>query len=184
MINCFKYDYNNKLFIINFLLSIIFLGLSVLAFEKTLGFLVLLIISILALFNAFVVIRAQGIKIKRNTDLIIVDQLSIRKLKLKDIKHVSLNPIPKTTKSRLYGFFHEFFLPTTYFSHCDYTYNGGKVYIVQFYMRDGSIIESYFGWLYREKKKTVDTVEKKLLNFIKTINILCDKNQKLIKRNH
>lgn len=40
-------------------------------------------------------------------------------------------------------------------------------------MIDGTIIKSYFGWLYREKELKVKEVETKLLDFINTINILC-----------
>lgn len=61
-------------------------------------------------------------------------------------------------------------------SHCDYVYNQGKVYNICFHMNDGTIVESYFGWLYREKKKTVDKVEKDLLDFIEKINTLCREN--------
>lgn len=44
-------------------------------------------------------------------------------------------------------------------------------------MNDGTIVKSYFGWLYREKEKTVRKVEKKLQNFIEEINILCRNNR-------
>ena len=71
----------------------------------------------------------------------------------------------------------EFFYPYTYMSHCDYVYNHGKVYNICFHMSDGTIIKSYFGWLYREKKKTVNKVEKKLLDFIERINNLCKENR-------
>ena len=40
-------------------------------------------------------------------------------------------------------------------------------------MTDGTIVKSYFGWLYREKGKKVEQVEKKLHEFIESINNLC-----------
>ena len=52
-------------------------------------------------------------------------------------------------------------------SHCDYVCNQGKVYNICFHMSDGTIVKSYFGWLYREKGKIVNKVEK---------NLLCDEN--------
>lgn len=69
-----------------------------------------------------------------------------------------------------------FFYPNTYISHCNYVYNQGKVFNICFHMRDGTIIESYFGWLYREKEQKVNKVEKKLLDFIESLNALCKKN--------
>ena len=89
-----------------------------------------------------------------------------------------LKQIPKKTKSKIYGFINEFFYPYTYMSHCDYVYNQGKVYNICFHLSDGTTVESYFGWLYREKEKTVNKVEKKLLKFIEKINMLCKENRK------
>lgn len=108
MKNKFKYDYNNKLFLINLVISLIFFILSVLTFKKLIGFILSLIIAIILLFNSFFM-RMQGVKIKKNS-ITIVDQLLIRKLCIKDINYVSLKQIPKKTKSKLYGFFNEFFL--------------------------------------------------------------------------
>ena len=63
-------------------------------------------------------------------------------------------------------------------SHCYYVYNQGRVYNICFYMKNGTIVTSYFGWMYREKEATVKKVEAKLLHFIKNMNILCGKNVK------
>lgn len=178
MIKKFKYDYNNKLFFINLSLSLVFLLLSIIAFEKIIGFILFLIITILLLFNSFFIIRAQGIKITNKKTIIIVDQLLVRKLCIDNVRYVSLKQIPKKTKSKLYGFFNEFFYPNTYMSHCDYVYNQGKVYNICFHLSDGTTVESYFGWLYREKEKKVNKVEKKLLEFIEKINMLCKENRK------
>ena len=178
MIKKFKYDYNNKLFFISLSLSLVFLFLSIIAFEKKIGFILFLIITILLLFNSFFIIRAQGIKITSKKTIIIVDQLLVRKLCVDNVRYVSLKQIPKKTKSKLYGFFNEFFYPNTYMSHCDYVYNQGKVYNICFHLSDGTTVESYFGWLYREKEKKVNKVEKKLLEFIEKINMLCKENRK------
>ncbi len=172
MINKFKYDYNNKLFLINLLLFLIFLILSIIAIEKIIGFIIFLIMAILAFCNSLF-IRTQGIKITNKNYIVIVDQLLIRKLCVEDIKYVSLKQIPKKTRSKLYGFFNEFFYPSTYMSNCNYVYNQGRVYNISFHMRDGTIVESYFGWLYREKEKIVSKIEKKLLDFIEKTNIIC-----------
>lgn len=177
ILNRFKYDYNNKVFLINLVLSLVFLILSIAAFEKIVGFIILLIMSVILLLNSFFVIRAQGIILKSNKDIIIVDQLFVRKLRIDDVSYVSLKPIPKDTKSNIYGFVNEFFYPNTYTSHCDYVYNQGKVYNIYFHLNDGTVVESYFGWLYREKEKTVNKVEKKLTEFIEKINILCKENR-------
>lgn len=179
MLNKFKYDYNNKLFFINILLSLAFLILSIIVFEKLVGFVLFLMLSILLLFNSFI-IRAQGITINNKKNIIIVDQFFIRKLCVDNIKYVSLNHLPKKTKSKTYGFLVEFFYPYTYMSHCDYVYNQGKVYNICFHMKDGTILTSYFGWLYREKAETVKKVEKKLLNFIEEVNTICKKDSKKI----
>lgn len=169
----FKYDYNNKLFLINLLLSICFLIISIFSYKETIAFVILLIMAVLLLFNSFV-IRKQGIIIDhKNKKIVIVDQLLVRKLSIKDIRYVSLKQLVKKTKNKFYGFFIEFLFPHTYISHCDYVYNQGKVYNICFHMIDGTIIKSYFGWLYREKELKVKEVETKLLDFINTINILC-----------
>lgn len=177
MRNKFKYDYNNKLFFINLLLSVAFLILSILLFKKIIAFILCLIITILSTFNSFFVIRNQGIKIVNEKNIFIFDQFLFRKLCIDNIKYVSVRQIPKETKSKIYGFFNEFFYPSTYISKCNYVYNQGKVYDICFYMNNGTVVKSYFGWLYREKKKTINKVEKKLLDFIERINILCKKNR-------
>lgn len=170
----FKYDYNNKLFLINLLLSICFLIISIFSYKETIAFVILLIMAVLLLFNSFVVIRKQGIIIDhKNKRIVIVDQLLVRKLLIKDIRYASLKQLPKRTKNKIYGFFIEYLFPHTYMSHCNYVYNQGKVYNVCFHMKDGTIVESYFGWLYHEKEAKVKKVETKLLDFINTINILC-----------
>ena len=102
----------------------------------------------------------------------------VRKLAIKDIKYVALKQVQKKTKNNIYGFLNEFFYPHTYMTHCDYVYNQGKVYNICFYMKDGTIVKSYFGWLYRAKDETVKKIEAKLLHFIKNINILCGENAK------
>lgn len=177
LLNKFKYDYNNKLFLINFTLAIIFLILSIVSFENVVAFILCLIITVLLLLNSFFVIRTQGIKITNKRNIVIVDQLLIRKLRICNIRYASLKQLPKESKNKVYGFFNEFFYPNTYMSHCDYVYNQGKVYNICFHMTDGTVVESYFGWLYREKGKKVEQVEKKLIEFIDKINVLCKENR-------
>lgn len=92
--NKFKYDYNNKLFLINFTLAIIFLILSIVSFEKVVAFILCLIISVLLLLNSFFVIRTQGIKITNKRNIVIVDQLLIRKLCICNIRYASLKQLP------------------------------------------------------------------------------------------
>jgi hypothetical protein len=177
MSNKFKYDYNNKMFFINLTLSIIFLILSIVSFEKVVAFILCLIMTILELFNSFFLIMTQGIRITKGK-IVIVDQLLIRKICLDDIRYVSLKQIQKESRNKVYGFFNEFFLPDTYMSHCDYVYNQGRVYNICFHMTDGTIKKSYFGWLYREKREKVEKVEKQLIEFIEKINVLCIENRK------
>ena len=178
MSNKFKYDYTNKLFFINLTLSIIFLILTILLFEKIVAFVVCLIITVLLLLNSFFVIRAQGIKITKGKNIVIVDQFLFRKLRICDVRYASFKQVPKESKKRIYGFFNEFFHPNTYMSHCNYVYNQGKVYDISFHMSDGTVVKSYFGWLYRAKGEKVDKVEKKLIEFIEKINMLCKENRK------
>ncbi len=63
-------------------------------------------------------------------------------------------------------------------ANCDFVYNQGKVYNIYFYMNDGTICESYFGWLYREKEKKVKKVEGLLIDFIEKINTFCKECRK------
>lgn len=174
----FKYDYNNKVFIVNIILSAIFLFISILVFENVVGFIILLSMAIVLFLVSFFLIRPQGIKIKKNS-IVIMDDIRIEKIKIDNIKYVTFKQISKKKKNRFYGFFIEFFIPYTYMTHCRYVYNQGRVYNVYFYLKNGTIITSYFGWLYKEKRiKKVLEIESKLDVFIKNINSLCRKNEK------
>ena len=63
---------------------------------------------------------------------------------------------------------------------CDYVYNNGKVFTIIFRKKDGGYIETYFGWMYKEKKLArVNKVTKNLEELINDINqIIKEKNEK------
>lgn len=174
--NKFKYDYNNKIFIINIILSFLFFLLSIIVFENLIGFILLLSMAILSVSNSFFLIWPQGIRIAKNS-IVIVDDIRIKKINMDDIKYLTFKQIPKEKKNNFYGFFLEFFIPYTYMTHCDYVYNQGKVFNIYIYLKNGTIITSYYGWLYKEKKiEKVMEIERKLNIFIKKVNSLCRKN--------
>lgn len=172
----FKYDYNNKLFLIHFAIFL-FIFFDRLFFKDSMPLIISvlsLIIEILMFFYTFIVIRAQGIKINNKNNIIIVNSLRIKKLCINDVKYVELKQIPKETKSKL--FISLLYRTENIISEPAFVCNQGKVYGIYFHLNDGTIYESIFGWLYREKEKTVNKVEKKLLDFIDDINVLCKEN--------
>ncbi len=58
----------------------------------------------------------------------------------------------------------------------DYVYNNGRVFKIIFYLKDNSVRESYFGWMYKEKSiEKVNKVLNKLETFINKINSLIQK---------
>ena len=172
----FRYDYNYQKFITSLVISLVFMALGIVSYffsDKIVGLVILLLMSVVASFNAVFIIGMQGIRVSKKNQIIIVDKLLIRKLDVQNIKYVRIEQLPKENKSILYGFFHEFFWPHTYIYHCDYVYNQGKVFDINFYMKDGTIETTYFGWLYKSKAKQVQKVEKRLNEFVKSINALC-----------
>ena len=120
----------------------------------------------------FFVIAKQGICIDyEKQQILIIDNLLYRKLNVKNISYVTFYEISKPKKNNFFGFLVDFFHPSTYMSGCDYVYNNGKVYNIVFHHYDGTITETYFGWLYREKNKIVVTkVNDELKSFIEEIN--------------
>ena len=76
--NKFKYDYNNKIFIINIILSFLFFLLSIIVFENLIGFILLLSMAISLVSISFFLIWPQGIRIAKNS-IVIVDDIRIKK---------------------------------------------------------------------------------------------------------
>lgn len=172
----FRYDYNYKLLIVCNFVSIIFLILFIASYNKGpiifcfFGFALLI-----SLFNSFVFINNQGIKIK-NDNIKVVDYLWFTKIKLNDLKYAEIQELKKEKRSNLYGFFHEFYHPTTYMYKCDYIYNNGKVFNIIFHLKDGTNRKTYFGWMYKEKNelKTIRITDE-LYTFVNTLNAMCKK---------
>lgn len=176
MIKHFRYDYNYKLLIITNILSLIFLLLTILSFEKNVVvFWLFSIIFLINIINTFVFINNQGIILNRKS-IIIVDFLWFTKIKLIDLKYIEIKEVNKEKKSNLYGIIHEFYHPDTYMWKCEYVYNNGRVFNLIFHLKDGSSRKSYFGWMYKERSiKKVDKIVKKLETFIKDVNNNCIK---------
>ena len=175
----FRYDYNHKMYFITLSVSFLFLLLTIFTWRYLVCLIIFSICTILSFLNSIFVIRNQGIKIDvKKGEVVIVDQLLMRKLKIKEIQFVELRQLQRDKKGNFYGFFHEFFYPYTYMSHCDFVYNQGKVFDIYFHMKNGLIIKSYFGWLYREKEQMVKKIEKRLADFVKEIDEICRENRK------
>ena len=175
----FKYDYNNKMFIVCFLCSLLFLSIFIWSFNKNIvGCILTGFCTIALLFNTFVMIFNQGITVGKK-NILIIDYFWFTKINLADLKRVELKEIKKGKKSNWYGLFNEFYHPSTYMYNSDYVYNNGRVFKIIFYLGDNSTRESYFGWMYKEKSITrVNKVVNKLENFISEINLLISKKQK------
>lgn len=169
----FRYDYKNRILIFNLLVSNLFLIISVASYEKSLiAFCVFGIVFLICLLNTFILIYNQGITVRKK-NILIIDYFWVTKVNLSNLKRVELKEIKKDKKSNWYGFWNEFYHPSTYMYNSKYVYNNGRVFKIIFYLKDNSIKESYFGWMYKEKSiAKVNNVIKKLKNFINEINLL------------
>ena len=128
----FKYDYNHKISIIFGLLSIIFLTIALVSYNKnTVAVCVFGIMFLITLISYFVFIKNQGIRVNDNI-IRVVDYFWFTKIRVKDLKFAELRELTKEKKSNTYGFFHEFYHPTTYLYDCKYVYNNGKVFQIIF----------------------------------------------------
>ena len=169
----FKYDYNNRMFCIMLITTICCVIIAFLLFPVHILFAILFFaLTTYCFYITFFVIAKQGVCINYDKQqVIIVDNLLRRKIDLRKISYVTFREIPKQKKNNVFGFLVDFFHSSTYMSGCDYVYNNGKVYNIVFHHYDGTITETYFGWLYREKNKIVVTkVNDELKSFIEEIN--------------
>lgn len=172
----FRYDYKYKMLTVNILTSLLFLIVFIASFSK--GIIIFCffgLVFLICLLNTIVFIYNQGITITKK-NIIIVDYFWFTKIYVSDLKWVEMKEIKKEKKGNLYGFFHEFYHPTTYMLKSDYIYNNGRVFKVIFHLKDGTIRETYFGWMYKEKnilkvKKTI----KELEDFINYLNLILKK---------
>ncbi len=172
----FRYDYNYRMLIVNILTSLLFLVIFVASYNK--GIIVFCFIGftfLYCLFNTIVFIFNQGITITKK-NIIIVDFFWFTKINVNDLKWAQIKELKKEKKGNLYGFFHEFYHPNTYMFKSDYIYNNGRVFKVIFHLKDGTIRDTYFGWMYKEKsilkvKKTI----KKLEDCINYLNLISKK---------
>ena len=169
----FRYDYNCKMLIICFLVSLLFFIIFVASYEKSLiAFCLSGILFLISLFNSIILIYNQGITVGKK-NIFIIDYFWFTKINLEDVTKVKLKEIEKEKKSNWYGFIHEFYHPATYMYKSDYVYNNGRVFKIVFYLKDNSTMESYFGWMYREKSLAkVNKVVKKLECFVQNINVI------------
>ena len=172
----FRYDYNCKMLIINIFISLLFLVVAVISYCKSLiAFCFFGILFLICLLNTFVLIYNQGIIVDKKK-ILIVDYFYFTKLNLSDLKRVELKEIKKEKKSNWYGLLNEFYHSSTYMYNSDYVYNNGRVFKIIFYLKDNSVRESYFGWMYKEKSiEKVNKVLNKLETFINKINSLIQK---------
>lgn len=174
----FKYDYNWKMFIVCFFYSLLFLSIFIWSINKNLvGCIVAGFCTIALLFTTFVLIFNQGITVGKK-NILIIDYFWFTKIDLAEINRVEIKEIKKDKKSNLYGLFNEFYHPSTYMYNSDYVYNNGRVFKIIFYLKNNTIKESYFGWMYKEKNiSRVNKIVKKLEKFICDINLLVQANR-------
>ena len=173
----FRYDYNCKILFFNAIASLLFLVMFVASYAKSLLlFCIFGLVFLICLLNTTVLIYNQGIRVGKK-NILIIDYFWFTKIKLADLKRVELKEIKKDKKSNLYGFLNEFYHPSTYMYNSDYIYNNGRVFRIIFHLENGTTKETYFGWMYKEKRiKRVNKVTSKLENFVYDINLLLQEN--------
>ncbi|MBR2986454.1 MAG: hypothetical protein IKC63_00390 [Clostridia bacterium] len=166
----FRYDDNCAVFGVTAAVFLLCLILAALLYRYPIALILFNLMAGLSLLSACLV-RRHGITLsEKEKTITVVDDLGTRRLKTQDVLYAVLQPIEKETKSTVYGFFHEFFEPYTYMSGCDYVYRSGRVYRICLYMKDKTVIESYYGWLYRAGAKRVERTEARLKTFIGDLN--------------
>lgn len=175
----FRYDYNYKMLIIYFVISFLFFVICVASYEKSLVvFCIFGITTLICLLNTFLIYN-QGIRVVKK-NIVIIDYFGITNIKLTDLNRVELIEIQKEKQSNLYGLINEFHHYSTYMYKSDYVYNNGRIFKIKFYLKNNVIIESYFGWMYKEKSIIkVNKTVKKLKNFVDSINLIVKSNEKI-----
>ncbi len=94
----FRYDYNCKMLIINFLVSLLFLIMFVASYKKSLiVFCFFGIIFLICLLNTFILVYNQGITVGSKY-IFIIDYFWFTKINLTDLKRVELKEIKKEKK--------------------------------------------------------------------------------------
>ncbi len=175
----FRYDYNYKMLFFSILSSLLFLVIFVASYDKSLiAFCFFGIIFLICLLNTIILIYNQGISVGKK-NVLIIDYYWFTKISLADLNRVELKEIKKDKKSNLYGLINEFYHPSTYMYNTDYIYNNGRVFKIIFYLNNNATIESYFGWMYKEKNiMRVNKIVNKLENFVYSINLIIRENKK------
>lgn len=149
----FKYDDNHKYFVISIVVSLVFLYVAFYLQDIFVAYIIGIIISTIGFVGALI-IYITGIQINyKKNKITIIDSLWIRFISIDKVKYISIEEVIKTRKARRgilspdspYGAFWTF--------SSKYVYRNGKTYKIIFHMKNDSIIESYYGWLFNSKTK-------------------------------
>jgi hypothetical protein len=149
----FKYDDNHKYFVISIVVSLVFLCVAFYLHDIFVAYIIGIIISTVGFVGAFI-IYLTGIHFDyKKNKITILDSLGIRTISFDEVKYISIEELVKTRKTRrgllspdsLYGAYWTF--------SSKYVYRNGKTYKIIFHMKNDSIVESYYGWLFNSKTK-------------------------------
>lgn len=159
----FKFDDKRIVSAILLALSVLMLILSVLAigvievFIATITVLVITIIATMFTLN-------EGIHFNyKKEKIVIVADLMVKTINMKDVKYFSLEEISKTKQSNIKQLFVDTFDQVNMPS--KYVYNNGKVFNIVFHMKKIGAIKIYYGWLYRTH--SIERINKQLEIFQK-----------------
>ena len=168
----FRYDYHHKMFMITLVISVGLLAATTFSYGVPALFVICLLCTVISFLNSLILIRRQGIEFDLSKGkILIIDDCFFRKVSVDKIASAEYKEIAKTNGNPLTGIFTEPRRPYVYMEDCDHTYHNGKVYQIIFHLRDGTNIESYFGWMYKERsEKVVQKVEYELYVFLKQLN--------------
>ena len=173
----FRYDYNFKITFINIILSIICCVLSIVLYKNIILLIIFTLSFIILVLNS-IFIYNNGIHINyEKRKIYILDDLLLRIISFKDIRYISYEIINKEKSTNVRGFFTEFFSPHTYMTNSKFIYNRGVVLEFKFFLKNGTTLKSYYGWMYKEKK--VRCIEKQIDAIEKIINSFNNKKSKL-----
>jgi|JTFO01.1.fsa_nt_gb hypothetical protein len=166
----FKYDDNHKYFVISIVVSLVFLYIAFYLDDIYVAYIIGIIISAVVFVGALI-IYLTGIHFDyKKNKITILDSLGIRTISISEVKYISIEELVKTRKARRgflspdsrYGAFWTF--------SSKYVYRNGKTYKIIFHMKNDSIVESYYGWLFNSKtNERVVKQENKFNQMIKEI---------------
>ncbi len=147
----FKYDSNNKFFIIVIFITLLFIVGTFVFRDFNFMIIIGISLSVIGTIGAFVIYHT-GVHINyKKKKIIIIDSLMRRVIPMSHIQFISLEEDLKIRKKRKLIFSPDSSYRAYWTDSSEFVYRNGKTFRIVFHMKDKSRLSSYYGWLYNEK---------------------------------